>query len=214
MRGRQFRPYVRAAADQFSPKRRTLTQRLLEKLAPGSAGDEPARWQCRAPPPPGGDRGAAFTVAVLVPVGIARSYAVALAPGQVPREVALQLLGVALLAVGLALFVASLRRFASEGDGTLAPWDPPRRLVVPRPVLMGPQPDDLRRIFVLAAEALILRSAPHATWAASVFVVNAIYIPLLEEPMLEARFGDDYREYCRHVGRLLRRVRPVAGPRS
>jgi hypothetical protein len=30
--GRQFRPYVRAAADQFSPKRRTLTQRLLEKL--------------------------------------------------------------------------------------------------------------------------------------------------------------------------------------
>jgi hypothetical protein len=30
--GRQFRPYMRAAADQFSPKRRTLTQRLLEKL--------------------------------------------------------------------------------------------------------------------------------------------------------------------------------------
>ena len=30
--GRQFRPYVLAAADHFSPKRRTLTQRLLEKL--------------------------------------------------------------------------------------------------------------------------------------------------------------------------------------
>jgi hypothetical protein len=30
--GRQFRPYLRAAVDQFSPKRRTLTQRLLEKL--------------------------------------------------------------------------------------------------------------------------------------------------------------------------------------
>jgi hypothetical protein len=30
--GRQLRPYVRAAIDQFSPKRRTLTQRLLEKL--------------------------------------------------------------------------------------------------------------------------------------------------------------------------------------
>jgi hypothetical protein len=29
--GRQLRPYVRAAASQFSPKRRTLTQRLLEK---------------------------------------------------------------------------------------------------------------------------------------------------------------------------------------
>jgi hypothetical protein len=29
--GRQLRPYVRAAIDQFSPTRRTLTQRLLEK---------------------------------------------------------------------------------------------------------------------------------------------------------------------------------------
>ena len=31
---RQFRPYIRAAVDQFSPKRRTLTQRLLERIAP------------------------------------------------------------------------------------------------------------------------------------------------------------------------------------
>jgi hypothetical protein len=32
--GRQFRPYVRAAVNQFSPKRRTLTQRLLERIQP------------------------------------------------------------------------------------------------------------------------------------------------------------------------------------
>ena len=31
--GRQFRPYVRAAVSQFSPKRRTLTQRVIETLA-------------------------------------------------------------------------------------------------------------------------------------------------------------------------------------
>ena len=29
---RQFRPYVRAAVDQFSPKRETLTERLLGKF--------------------------------------------------------------------------------------------------------------------------------------------------------------------------------------
>jgi hypothetical protein len=29
---RQFRPYVGAAVNQFSPKRRTLTQRMLEKI--------------------------------------------------------------------------------------------------------------------------------------------------------------------------------------
>jgi len=36
--GRQFRPYVRAAVDQFSPKRRTLTQRLLERVQSKKSG--------------------------------------------------------------------------------------------------------------------------------------------------------------------------------
>ena len=36
----------------------------------------------------------------------------------------MQAAGLAVAAVGLALFVASLRRFATEGRGTLAPWDP------------------------------------------------------------------------------------------
>jgi hypothetical protein len=49
---RQFRPYVRAAVDQFSPKRRTLTERLIEKLPltkaargrlPSDSPDPPAR---------------------------------------------------------------------------------------------------------------------------------------------------------------------------
>jgi hypothetical protein len=33
---RQFGPYLRAAIRQFSPKRRTLTQRLIEKIRPGN----------------------------------------------------------------------------------------------------------------------------------------------------------------------------------
>jgi hypothetical protein len=50
--GRQFRPYVLAAVDQFSPKRRTVTQSLFEKLRlirpaggeqPGSTRPEPTR---------------------------------------------------------------------------------------------------------------------------------------------------------------------------
>jgi len=36
--GRQFRPYVRAAVDQFSPKRLTLTQRLLERVQSRKSG--------------------------------------------------------------------------------------------------------------------------------------------------------------------------------
>jgi protein-S-isoprenylcysteine O-methyltransferase Ste14 len=42
-------------------------------------------------------------------------------------------------------------------------------------------------------------------------VINVICIPLLEEPQLRERFGAAYDEYCRHVPRLLPRLRPFKG---
>lgn len=74
-----------------------------------------------------------FSVAVLVPVWLARRDDVRPAVGAGWPEIGLQLIGVLLLAAGVALFVASLGRFIGEGQGTLAPWDPPRRLVVRGP---------------------------------------------------------------------------------
>ena len=155
-----------------------------------------------------------FSVAVLVPVWIARRNGVVPALGQSMGEVALQLIGVVLFAVGFLLFAASLRRFVTEGDGTLAPWDPPRRLVVRGPYRFVRNPMISGLIFVLCSEALILLSRPHAEWAATFLLLNLIYIPLLEEPMMAARFGDDYREYCRHVGRILPRLRAWQSSRS
>ena len=149
-----------------------------------------------------------FTMAVLIPLWIARRSGMTPALGQSAGELAIQLTGLIVLGVGLVLFAASLRRFAAEGEGTLAPWDPPRRLVVRGPYRYVRNPMISGLIFVLFGEALLLLSGPHAEWAATFLVVNLIYIPLLEEPMLEARFGDDYREYCRHVRRIVPRLRP------
>ena len=44
------------------------------------------------------------------------------------------------------------------------------------------------------------------------FWVNSIYIPLLEEPLLRARFGGAYLDYARHVPRLIPRARPWSPP--
>jgi protein-S-isoprenylcysteine O-methyltransferase Ste14 len=150
-------------------------------------------------------------VAVLVPLWIARTYGLALAPGGSPRRVALQVGGAIVLAIGILLFAASLRRFASEGEGTLAPWDPPRRLVVRGPYRWVRNPMISGVVFVLFGEAAVLASRPHALWALTFLATNAIYIPLLEEPMLEDRFGASYAEYRRHVPRFLPRLRPWGG---
>jgi protein-S-isoprenylcysteine O-methyltransferase Ste14 len=149
-----------------------------------------------------------FTAAILIPVLIARRNATALGAGPTPGAVLIQLGGLVLLAVGLLLFVESLRRFARDGRGTLAPWDPPRALVVRGPYRFVRNPMISGVVFVLFGEALALRSMPHAGWAAAFLVANLVYIPLLEEPVLEDRFGAPYREYCRNVPRIFPRLRP------
>ena len=149
-----------------------------------------------------------FTVAILIPLRIAQRYAMTPAIGSSPAQVALQLAGVGLGALGLALFAASLRRFAGEGEGTLAPWDPPRKLVVYGPYRYVRNPMISGVILVLFGEALVLLSRPHAIWAAAFLALNLIYIPLVEEPRLAQRFGDPYRDYCKHVPRIWPRLRP------
>jgi len=149
-----------------------------------------------------------FSVAVLVPLWIVRRYGIALHLGDSLAAVALQAVGLGFLAVGLALFVGSLRRFHSEGEGTLAPWDPPRRLVVRGLYRYVRNPMISGVVFVLFGEALVLLSVPHAVWAAFFLGLNLVYLPLIEEPQLRGRFGDSYAEYCRHVPRVVPRPRP------
>jgi protein-S-isoprenylcysteine O-methyltransferase Ste14 len=149
-----------------------------------------------------------FSVTVLIPVWLARRNGVALAAGSDALEIAGQVTGAVLLGLGLLLFGASLRKFDREGKGTLAPWDPPRRLVVRGPYAYVRNPMISGVVLVLFGEALVLLSRPHFEWALLFFAINAVYIPLLEEPLLRERFGEEYREYCRHVPRLLPHLRP------
>ena len=155
-----------------------------------------------------------FTVAVVVPVWLARRNGVEVSLGATSIELLVQLLGLIALGVGLALFVASLRQFAVKGKGTLAPWDPPKHLVVEGPYRYVRNPMISGVLFLIAGEALILRSSAHLLWSLIFLLINGIYIPLVEEPQLERRFGKSYVEYRRHVGRLFPRLRPWKGDGS
>lgn len=149
-----------------------------------------------------------FSVTVLVPLWIARRQGTVPRVGAGATDIAVQALGLGLLGVGLVLFAASLYRFVAEGRGTLAPWDPPRRLVVRGPYRHVRNPMISGVVLVLFAEACLLLSRPHLLWALAFLGINAVYIPLLEEPFLVMRFGESYEEYRRHVPRLFPRRRP------
>lgn len=149
-----------------------------------------------------------FTVAVVIPIWLARRDGIRFGLGASLGGLVVQGCGVGLLAIGVVLFLASLGRFVSEGKGTLAPWDPPRRLVVRGPYRYVRNPMISGVVIVLFGEAALLLSRPHFLWALVFLGLNAVYIPLLEEPLLAERFGADYSEYRRHVPRLLPRWRP------
>ena len=121
------------------------------------------------------------------------------------------LVGGALILAGLALFVSTVRLFAGAGQGTLAPWDPPTKLVVAGPYRHLRHPMITGVACVLAGEALVFGSTGLATWLAIFVAVNAIYLPAVEEPRLVRRFGEDYRQYMKRVPRWLpRRSRAVS----
>lgn len=148
-----------------------------------------------------------LTIAVIIPALLGRYYGIA-APELGGVIGALRLvLGGALLLVGLALFVSSLYQIVMRGEGTLAPWDPPRRLVVKGPYRHVRNPMISGVLFVLFGEAVLWQSLVLALYALLFLGINLLYIPLLEEPQIEARFGDEYRRYRRHVSRFLPRVR-------
>ena len=113
--------------------------------------------------------------------------------------------------MGSVLFFGCVRRFGVEGRGTLAPWDPPRTLVVTGAYAYVRNPMISGVVLLLFAEALVLRSSPHLQWAGLFLLINAVYIPLFEEPQLKRRFGDEYEEYRSNVPRLIPRVRGWSG---
>jgi protein-S-isoprenylcysteine O-methyltransferase Ste14 len=146
------------------------------------------------------------TATVLIPVWIARTSGVAWLRPASAGEAAVVLAGLLLLAAGAALFAWTLRLFFTRGLGTLAPWDPPTRFVAIGPYRHVRNPMITGVVLVLIGEALTMRSQPHAVWAAVFALMNVVYIPLIEEPGLERRFGRDYTLYRQNVPRFVPRL--------
>ena len=118
------------------------------------------------------------------------------------------LAGLALIGFGLRLWLQTIRLFVEVGEGTLAPWDPPRRFVVRGPYRRVRNPMISSLGFILLGEAALLGSRSILVLFAGFAIVNVTYIPLLEEPGLVRRFGDRYRAYRRAVPRWIPRRDP------
>ena len=108
--------------------------------------------------------------------------------------------------LGFALFVWCLALFIRVGRGTLAPWDPTRRMVAVGPYRLVRNPMICGVALMLLGQALFWGSWIAGAWACAFVLINHVYFVLLEEPGLESRFGESYREYKASVPRWVPRI--------
>ena len=111
---------------------------------------------------------------------------------------------------GLGLVIATwcAVEFALRGLGTPAPFDPPRRLVITGLYRFVRNPMYFGLGFALIGEAWLTGRIEIIYEMLILWIAVTLMVFLQEEPSLRRKFGDDYAEYCRHVGRWIPRLTP------
>jgi protein-S-isoprenylcysteine O-methyltransferase Ste14 len=111
--------------------------------------------------------------------------------------------GTLLIVAGVFLCWITVSLFTDIGQGTPAPFDPPRKLVVQGIYRYSRNPMMIGVWSVLLGESMLFGSLLVLAWCLFFVVACLLMIPLWEELELEKRFGESYLSYKRNVSRWL-----------
>ena len=116
------------------------------------------------------------------------------------QSFAARVAGGLLIVGGLALSITVMRHFG-RAETPVAPWQETRRLVVSGPYRFGRNPDYVGQALLVGGLA-ILFDLPWALVAlVPALLLVRYFVIAREERYLARRFGEEYRSYCRRVGR-------------
>jgi protein-S-isoprenylcysteine O-methyltransferase Ste14 len=118
------------------------------------------------------------------------------------REVSVDA-GLVPLVSGILLLLWCVREFYVAGRGTLAPWEPPRHLVVTGLYRWSRNPMYVAVVLILVGWAVVFRSWSLALYALAVAVGFHLRVLFGEEPWLARTFGRDWELYKKQVPRWL-----------
>ena len=119
-------------------------------------------------------------------------------------------LAVCLIAIGASVLLRCVWDFFAAGRGTLAPFDPPRNLVVRGLYRFTRNPMYNGVVSVLIGEAWLFHNGSLWKYTALVLVMFHVMVVAYEEPTLESQFGESFRTYRRAVPRWGFTTRPFA----
>src|SRR3954464_10189088 len=114
--------------------------------------------------------------------------------------------GVAVLG-GVLVLLHAFGRFA-RADGTPAPPMPTAHLIVVGPYRYVRNPMYLAVLAIILGQALLFGSVGTLVYAGVVLLAVVLFVLGYEQPALEDEYGEEYREYRRHVRGWLPRLLP------
>lgn len=109
--------------------------------------------------------------------------------------------GYTLTAAGLFFLLWCVRDFLVSGRGTLAPWDPPRQLVIVGLYRFTRNPMYVSITLLLCGWILAVGSIWLAWYTLVLVIAFHLRVVLYEEPRLEKMFGKEWRKYSAAVPR-------------
>ncbi len=109
--------------------------------------------------------------------------------------------GIVVMVLGGALGLVCVGTFVTLGQGTPAPFDPPREFVARGIYRFVRNPMYIGGFLLLLGLAFIERSGSMILFTVLLSFILHVGVVFLEEPALEKRFGENFRQYKRSVHR-------------
>ena len=119
-------------------------------------------------------------------------------------------IGFVIMGLGLFLLLWCVRDFMVSGKGTLAPWDPPKHLVVVGLYRFVRNPMYVAVLTLLLGWCLTAGSWLLAGYAIVLAIAFHLRVIFYEEPRLSRQFGAEWTAYSASVRRWLPRFTPSA----
>jgi protein-S-isoprenylcysteine O-methyltransferase Ste14 len=116
--------------------------------------------------------------------------------------------GVALIIVGGSILLSSVVSFYRRGKGTLAPWDPPKHLVVKDFYRFTRNPMYVGVAILVLGWAFLTGNLWNYVYAVIIPVIFHLRVVLYEEKEMQRLFGKEWEIYRMAVPRWGVRIRP------
>lgn len=149
----------------------------------------------------------ALAAFIMLPGAVAGLFPLLIVSGD-PWRHAGSPIGWLVLVPGVLFLLSSVRHFLILGQGTLAPWDPPRMLVTHGMYRFTRNPMYIAVLLVTAGWSIGAGSPLLAGYTVCLGLGFHLRIILAEEPRLKNKFGPEWNSYRKNVNRWIPRLKP------